>query len=53
MLAERLRQSLEFSESEELLLLADKHVPHGDVLQFVNLAREAGVARVNVAAKPE
>ena len=39
-------------EGGSLLLLADKRVPHGDVMNFVNLARESGVQRVNVALKP-
>lgn len=39
--------------SAQILLLADKNVFHGDVMNIVNLARRAGVARVNVAVKPE
>ena len=37
----------------QLLLLADRLVPHGDVVALVNLAREAGIQRVNAAIKPE
>jgi biopolymer transport protein ExbD len=37
----------------DLLLLADRRVPHGDVVALVNLVRETGVQRVNVAVKPE
>jgi biopolymer transport protein ExbD len=37
----------------QLLLLADRRVPHGDVVTLVNLARAVGVQRVNVAVKPE
>jgi biopolymer transport protein ExbD len=36
-----------------LLLLADRQVPHGDVMAAVNLARSAGVQRVNVGVKPD
>ena len=53
MLAERLKDRMTLGRSRELLLLADKRVPHGDVVRFVNIAREAGMLRVNVAEKPE
>jgi biopolymer transport protein ExbD len=53
MLSERLKNRMALGRSRELLLLADKRVPHGDVIRFVNVAREAGVLRVNVAEKPE
>lgn len=52
-LSERLRSRLSLQSHFELLLLADKRVPHGDVIRFVNVAREAGVQRVCVAEKPE
>ena len=53
MLSERLKDRMVARRGRELLLLADKRVPHGDVVRFVNLAREAGMTRVNVAEKPE
>ena len=53
MLSERLKDRMAAWRGGELLLLADKRVPHGDVIRFVNLAREAGMTRVNVAEKPE
>jgi len=37
----------------ELLLLADRRVPHGDVMAAVEWARAAGIQRINVAVKPE
>lgn len=37
----------------QLLLLADRRVPHGDVVALVNLARETGIQRVSVTVKPE
>jgi len=52
-LVERLRTRTTASAHRELLLLADKRVPHGDVMRFVNVAREAGVQQVSVAEKPE
>ena len=36
-----------------LLLLADREVPHGDVMTAVGIARKAGVRDVNVAVKPD
>ncbi len=37
----------------QILLLADENVRHGDVMHVVNLVRDAGVKRVNVALKPK
>ena len=51
-LMERLRQRTAHN-GQTLLLMADKRVPHGEVMAMVNMAREAGVERVNVAVKPE
>jgi len=53
LLSERVKGRVAQSANRELLLLADKRVPHGDVMRFVNAMREAGVQRVNVAEKPE
>jgi biopolymer transport protein ExbD len=53
MLCERLKSRVALGARRELLLLADKRVPHGAVIRFVNAARESGVQRVNVAEKPE
>ena len=53
MLTERVKSRVALGARNELLLLADKRVPHGDVVRFVNAVREAGVQRVNVAEKPE
>jgi biopolymer transport protein ExbD len=40
-------------DGRQLLLLADRRVPHGDVMTLVTLARSAGIQRVNAAIKPE
>ena len=37
----------------QILLLADENVRHGDVMRVVDLVRDAGVRRVNVAVKPK
>lgn len=52
-LATKVRNRIQASSNHDLLLLADKKIPHGDVIRFVNIVREAGVSRVNVAEKPE
>lgn len=51
-LSEHVKDRVSISANRELLLLADKRVPHGDVMRVVNAMREAGVERVNVAEKP-
>ena len=53
LLSERVRSRVALSARRNLLILADKRVPHGDVMRFVNAMREAGVQQVNVAEKPE
>ncbi len=52
-LSAKIRERIHASSSHDLLLLADKNIPHGDVIRFVNVIREAGVNRVNVGEKPE
>ena len=52
-LSSKIRQRIHASSSHDLLLLADRNIPHGDVIRFVNVVREAGVNRVNVGEKPE
>ena len=52
-LANRISASISIERHDDVLLLADKRVPHGDVMQFVNIARKAGAKRINVAEKPE
>jgi len=52
-LAARIRNRVALEPRREILLLADRRIPHGDVMTVVNLAREAGVSRVNVSTKPD
>ena len=52
-LSERLREVAAQNQKDgSLLLLADKRVPHGEVMNFVNLARESGVRLVKVGLTP-
>ncbi len=48
-----LAQAAQRPAGRQLLLLADRRVPHGDVMALVDLARDAGIQRVNVATKPD
>ena len=50
-LTERLRAA--GAAGGELLLMADKRIPHGDVMRFVTLARAAGIPKIDVGTKPE
>jgi len=52
-LAEKVRDRVQASSNHDLLLLADKNIPHGDVIRFINIVRESGVRHVNVGEKPE
>ncbi|MCL1921018.1 MAG: hypothetical protein FWG50_08065, partial [Kiritimatiellaeota bacterium] len=52
-LAARISESIGAERNRDILLLADKRVPHGDVMAFVNLACRAGATRINVAQKPD
>lgn len=52
-LREALATAVKRHGRRELLLHVDRKVPHGEVVQLVNLAREAGVARVNVSVKTD
>lgn len=40
-------------QNKTLFLVADKDVPYGDVVRLMGFMRTAGVANLNVVAKPE
>lgn len=52
-LAGAIRQAQDRDGWKTLVLYAARDVPHGDVMRFVSIARDAGVRAVNVAIKPE
>ena len=52
-LVTRISNRVALEPRREILLLADRRIPHGDVMTVVNLARDAGVSRVNVTVKPD
>ncbi len=52
-LTAKVRDRIQASSKRDMLLLADKNIPHGDVIRLVNVVKEAGVHRVNVGEKPE
>jgi biopolymer transport protein ExbD len=35
-----------------LVIQADKHLPHGTVMEIVNMALDAGVGKVNIGVRP-
>jgi biopolymer transport protein ExbD len=53
---ENLRQSLRAAAHQfprqELIIKADRQVPHGTVIQVMSLALEAGITAVNLATRP-
>ncbi len=51
-LSSALRLSREQNGWGGIVLYAAADVAHGDVIRFVNAARQAGVAEINVAANP-
>ena len=52
-LAKELAKYSRRRDGDQILLLADENVRHGDVMRIVDLVRDAGVKRVNVAVKPK
>lgn len=41
------------SRNQELIVKADRQVPHGTVIQVMSIALEAGISAVNLATRPE
>lgn len=52
-LSNELSSSFRQNEWNSLTIHAAHDVPHGDVIRFVNIARKAGIAQVNIAINPE
>ncbi len=53
---EALQKSLQAAGQQrvqELIIKADKQVPHGTVVQIMSMAVEAGIPVVNIATRPE
>jgi len=54
---DELRKSLQAAARQfprqELIIKADRQVPHGTIVQVMNLALEAGITAVNWATRPE
>ncbi len=53
---ERLQEDLarygRMQEGSDLVVLADRHVGHGTIMDLCDMARAVGMERVNVAARP-
>ena len=41
------------SRNQELIIKADRQIPHGTVIQIMSIALEAGISAVNLATRPE
>ena len=41
------------SGNANLIIYADRQVAHGTIMKIMNLAKQAGMASINMAAKPE
>jgi len=53
LLSKAMRYAVNRTSRHNLLLLADRRVLHGEIMVMVNLARTAGLQRVNVGIKPD
>ena len=51
-LAESFKNRIERSGDSNLVIYADRHVSHGTILTIMNLAKQAGVSKINMATKP-
>jgi biopolymer transport protein ExbD len=52
-LRKALQTAAQQSHNQELIIKADRQVPHGTVIQIMSIALEAGVSAVNLATRPE
>ena len=52
-LQKALREEARRTPNQELIIKADKQVPHGVVVDILNLASKAGIRNVNLATRPE
>jgi biopolymer transport protein ExbD len=52
-LQERFRQSLAEGAEVQLIIRADQEVPHGRVVQVMDMAKTAGINRLAIATQPQ
>ena len=52
-LQKALREEVRKAPNQELIIKADKQVPHGVVVEVMNIAFKAGIHDVNLATRPE
>jgi biopolymer transport protein ExbD len=50
-LKEQLKEALPSLEEKTLVIKADKHVPHGDVVQVMDMAKLIGLEKLVIATK--
>ena len=52
-LQKALQEEVRRAPNQELIIKADKQVPHGVVVEIMNIAFKAGVHSVNLATRPD
>jgi biopolymer transport protein ExbD len=52
-LQKSLQAAAQRGRNQELVVKADREVPHGTVVQVMSMAIEAGIAAINIATRPE
>jgi biopolymer transport protein ExbD len=52
-LQKSLQAAAQKSRQQELIIKADKQVPHGTIVQIMSMAIEAGIPAINIATRPE
>ena len=52
-LQKALREEVRKAPNQELIIKADKQVPHGVVVEIMNIAFKAGIRGVNLATRPD
>jgi len=52
-LQKALREEARRTTNQELIIKADKQVPHGVVVEIMNIAFKAGLRGINIATRPE
>lgn len=52
-LQKSLHAAAQRGRNQELIIKADKQVPHGTVVQLMSMAIEAGIPSINIATRPE
>jgi biopolymer transport protein ExbD len=52
-LKKSLQMAAQRGRNQELIIKADRQVPHGTVVELMSMALEAGIPAINIATRPE